>query len=627
MSEQNSIFDRSNEPLTDQPQNRNVQQVNSDVMPSNDVDLDATDMQILKRRRPDSSVKRASTMQSRASVQKPRVTVQQSDVSKSANGQNNDRAATRQFSIPPKVINPRVSVHDSNQPQPKRPAPSQTAISKDPSGQNTRQIPTEAFLKSQQQYRRQATSSVRHSPSQVSLPTQTIIQSAQNTRPHIDASRSATRQFSTVPPVRQSSNRSAPRMQEIGTNQGKSQTGISRTPPSRTTPKSSDTRAIQIQRNNAVRQRNMIDERPDYDEYATEPAEERNGVLSSVVKAIIYIAFVLIVSSVLSYLGITVCNDAFAFVKDDTEHEVVIPQNATIDDVSSILKENDIIRYPFFFKLYSQMRKDSGNYVAGTYIVSSNTNYDDLLSAFKEKVKPREEIQLTIPEGYTVDEIINLFLENGIGTREKFVDVIQNYDFDFWFIDELEETEHPGRTYRLEGYLFPDTYRFYSDSNEETVIYKMLVRFNELYTDEFRAHADELGYTTDQIITLASMIQMEAKFSSEYGAISSVFHNRLNHPSGETGGRLESDATIQYILSERHVELSQSDLDLDSPYNTYKYAGLPIGPISNPCYAAIIYALYPTDTDYYYFVAQPNGYSLFAKTYEEHRQNKLAVQR
>lgn len=362
--------------------------------------------------------------------------------------------------------------------------------------------------------------------------------------------------------------------------------------------------------------------------------DPNTGMLNSVLKAVIYIMFVLVTSGFLSYFGITVCNDVFAFIKDTSEIEITIPENADINTVKDVLKDNGIIQYPGIFKLYSSLRKDDGKFVAGDYTVSPSMNYDMLLSAFKEKLPERQELRITIPEGYTIDEIIDLMLENGIGTREGYVSAINEYDFDFWFMDEVNaiweqhadpDSNYRFRKYRLEGYLFPDTYYFFSDSTEATVIYKMLVRFESLFDQKFRDRCEELHYSVDQIVTLASIIQAEAKYAAEYSTISSVFWNRIKHPNYETQGRLESDATIQYILPERKTGLTDEDLRIDNPYNTYIYKGLTPGAISNPCYMALLYAMYPADTNYYYFVAQKSGYSLFATTHAEHLQNKLSV--
>ncbi len=370
--------------------------------------------------------------------------------------------------------------------------------------------------------------------------------------------------------------------------------------------------------------------RPSKRDYNNDGGEAVTGALTSVMKAIIYIVFVLVVSGFLSYFGISVCNDVFAFVKSDDETEIIIPEFATLNDIAEILKENDIISFPSVFKLYAKLRRDSGEYLAGQYTVTPSMNYDMLLSDFKPQVKPRAEVSMTIPEGYSIDQIIELFVSKGMGTRKGFEDVIDYGDFSQynlnWFIAEIDASKSPDRKYRLEGYLFPDTYYFYSDSDEYTIIYKMLRNFYTKFDESYKTRCQELGYTVDEIITLASMVQAEAKFASEYSSVSSVFHNRLNDksPNSPTQRRLESDPTVQYLLPEHKSILTQADTAIESPYNTYIHKGLPPGPICNPGLNAIQYALYPAETDYLFFVAKSNGYHKFAVTYDEHIMNKIA---
>ncbi len=353
---------------------------------------------------------------------------------------------------------------------------------------------------------------------------------------------------------------------------------------------------------------------------ADEPKERT--ALSSALKAMIYIVAVIGFSVFLSFFIIYVGNDVFAFVKSTAEYDITIDENDGLSEVAQALADKGVIEYPEIFKIYAKLRKKDSGFEGGTYTVSPSMNYDTLIASFKGKVVERTQISITIPEGYTVDDIIDLFVDGyGIGTRERFVDVIENYDFSYyWFIEELEAD--PDRRYRLEGYLFPDTYYFYSDSSEETVIDKLLVNFNRKFDESFRNRCTDLGMSVDEVVTIASMIQAEGKYASEYSTISSVFHNRLNNPA-TTNGKLESDATIRYSLNLDIV--TPEDNDRDDPYNTYMYDGLPPGPISNPSLNAITYALYPADTDYYYFVAQANGYSLFARTLTEHNANIAAI--
>lgn len=333
-------------------------------------------------------------------------------------------------------------------------------------------------------------------------------------------------------------------------------------------------------------------------------AESSNAVIS-LIKAAIYLVCVLIVSVGISLAVIMVGNDVFAFVKSEDEIEIVIPENADLDTVADVLSSNGIIKYPSVFKWFAGYKHDNGQFLAGTYKLKPSTDYEDILASFKEK-KPSGTSRITIPEGYTTDEIIDLLVEKGIGTREGYVEVINNYDFDYWFLDDLETVGYSkDRIYRLDGYLFPDTYEFYNASKPETVINKMLYRFAQVFTDDYRKMTVEKGMTVDDIVTLASMIEKEAGTSADYFKISEVFWNRLNNPAQYP--RLESDATVVYQiaheLGERPKKVTAADMDRDLPYNTYIHEGLPPGPISNPSATAMLAALNPSKNGYYFFVS------------------------
>ncbi len=338
----------------------------------------------------------------------------------------------------------------------------------------------------------------------------------------------------------------------------------------------------------------------------------------SVIKAIVYIVFVVVISAVASLFIVMVGNDVFAFVKNDEVRDVVIPDNADLADVADVLYDSDIIAYPGIFKIYAAVRgdEDSYSFVPGTYSISPMYNYDELLYAFREKVDNGVQ-DIMIPEGYTTDEIINLFVSKGIGTKEGFVDVINNYAFDYWFIHELGENwSEDGRIYRLDGYLFPDTYQFYNNSSELTVVKKLLRRFNQIFTEEYRDQCAAMGYSVDDMITLASIIEKEAGAASEFFYVSSVFHNRLNNPAAFP--KLESDATIVYAIQHETGERPNlTETTYETPYNTYTYSGLPPGPIANPSASAILAALTPANSNYYFFISD-GGVTKFSETRAQH---------
>ena len=375
-----------------------------------------------------------------------------------------------------------------------------------------------------------------------------------------------------------------------------------------------------------------------YMEDEPENSTNNSTLVSSLVKAIIYIMVILVVSGCLSVFIITVANDVFAFVKSDEEITLTIPEGLSVKDLGEILEKNGVINSAEIFDLYAKLRDKNPSFVAGEYTVTPSMNYDELLRVFAKTVTTQAEtVVVVIPEGYTAQKVIDTLVDKyGLSTKEDLTDAINNYDFDYWFVDQLDDNVNSYRTYRLEGYLYPDTYYYYTDASAVTIINKMLRNFDVKMKQTFKnCTAPGKDYiekinnlcaarrrTFDEIVNLAALVQMEAYYDIEYGTISSVFNNRLNNPGYQTGGYLESDATLYYILQDNPPDhLTNAHLNMDHPYNTRVYKGLPPGPITNPTYLAINYALYPENTNYYYFVAKKDGYNLFARTLKEHNEN------
>ena len=378
-----------------------------------------------------------------------------------------------------------------------------------------------------------------------------------------------------------------------------------------------------------------------------------------VFKVVFYIAAVAAVSIFLATNIIRIGNDMFAFVKDNIHTTVSIPDGSTTKEVAQLLKENGIIDYPGIFSLYADRKIKGSSYYTGKYksgairfvfeneksdktdtpvqAVAENANaeaysdyvadsdnsrqnslpmsYSRILSLVAESdYKVRDSVRITIPEGYTVDEILDLLIENGVGERDKYIDAIQNYEYDYRFVKALDDApQKDGRTYRLEGYLFPDTYDFFTDESEISVINKLLSNFDAKMENVYYERADELGMSVDDVIIIASIIEKEARLASDLPIMSSVFHNRL-----DKGMYLNSDATVMYALPERKKSLSSADLETDSPYNTYKRIGLTPGAISNPGIEAINAAFYPDKTDYYYFFSLKDGSTVYSVNYDQH---------
>ena len=318
----------------------------------------------------------------------------------------------------------------------------------------------------------------------------------------------------------------------------------------------------------------------------------------------------------LSLTVIFVANDAFAFVSREKTESVVIPEGADTNAVADILKENGLIRFPIAYRLYARMRSFGEEYLTGEFTLGDEMSYDELRFALSPKKGVRLQQKVTIPEGLTTDEIIEIFVSMGIGTKEGFADAIQNGgNFGYEFLDDIPN--EAGRTYRLDGYLFPDTYFVYSDSSETEIIAKLLSGFAQKFDGALRAEAAMRGYTVDEVLRIASIVEREAYYRSDMPKIASVFENRLQ----SRYSYLESDATVKYIklLSGNTDAPTANDLDaLESPYNTYKTKGLPPGAICSPGYDAILSVIRPAETDYFYFVSAKDKTTVFSKTYAEH---------
>ena len=235
-------------------------------------------------------------------------------------------------------------------------------------------------------------------------------------------------------------------------------------------------------------------------------------------------------------------------------------------------------------------------------------------------------VRVTFPEGFTAVQIAEKLEENGVCSAEAFLALVTDDEYfstlTYRFVEEIENPEN--RPFNLEGYIFPDTYEFYKGESAERALRRFLQNTEAKLTDEYYLRAEELGYTMDEIISLAAIVQEEATTVTEMGKVSSVVHNRIVSPGY---GRIQCDVTIHYI----------NDYVTDSPYiagdtekykelyNTYKCKGLPEGAITNPGIDAIKAALYPEDTNYFFFVTDEDWNYYYAETYAEHKKNCAAV--
>lgn len=298
-----------------------------------------------------------------------------------------------------------------------------------------------------------------------------------------------------------------------------------------------------------------------------------------------------------------------------------------VDDDGNLIAPG-LISSKTIFKIYVDFTGKSDKLKAGTYVLSRNMDVSQIVDAICEGNAPRTTLKLVVTEGMTVEQIADKLVSLGVlDSSAEFLDLCKTgEDFtDYSFVAALADKKDSvqGRDYALEGYLFPDTYEIYSDESAKSIINRMLYRFGEVMTDEYTARAEELDMSVDDLVTLASMIEKEAKVETDFARVSAVFQLRL-----ERGMKLQSDATLKYIFKTTgNITFTDEQLKNTSKYNTYVYEGLPLGPICNPGLRAIKAALYPDEEtmneEYLYFCLSDNedGSLVYSKTLEEHNAN------
>ncbi len=336
------------------------------------------------------------------------------------------------------------------------------------------------------------------------------------------------------------------------------------------------------------------------------------------------------------------CAEVMAFGKESQKVTITITEDDDIESISNKLAQANLIRYPGLFKFFAEVTGKDDNITPGTFALYSHFDYNAMINAMVS-FDSRETVDIMFPDGANCAQIFKLLEENNVCTVAALEEYAANGELaEYWFLEGVSR----GSKYCLEGYLAPDTYRFYTNDEPRRVLEKFLNEFDSRFTnimkDDFEAmqvtyanmlksngmgnYANEHPLTLHQVVTLASVIQKEAASISECYDIASAFYNRLTHPDHMSMG---SDATVYYAIGDYFgevEELTQSHLDVDSPYNTRKNTGFPPGPICNMDVHSLYAALEPNETNYYYFVFdQELGEHRFATTYAEHLDNIAKV--
>ena len=343
---------------------------------------------------------------------------------------------------------------------------------------------------------------------------------------------------------------------------------------------------------------------------------------------------VLIIGSMFGMFAVTGINDMLAVNRtEDTKVKIEIPENPDLDVVTTVLVENNVIEEELFFKLFAIVTKSDDEFTQGTYEIATNKDYEAIINFLLSTSNRQDTVTVTIPEGLNVREIANTLKDNGaISDIDKFLELCNSdhFDDDYDFIKAIPNKED--RYYKLEGYLYPDTYLFYKNQDPEDVIYTFLNNFESRYEDkqevkgydkrvEIDKMVEESEYSLDEIMIIASIIQAEAANKEDMYYISSIIHNRLEADVDMGVSNLGLDSTRFYpYRTKEDVPEDVRDTYVSS-YDTYDKAGLPTGEICNPGIYAILAALNPNDTDYYFFCHDSDGNAHYASDIYEHNLN------
>lgn len=330
-------------------------------------------------------------------------------------------------------------------------------------------------------------------------------------------------------------------------------------------------------------------------------------------RTIVYILFVLITSAILAGVGWLLASDLCAFNKEPVNATIEVTADDTMNTIADKLEEAGLIEYKWFFRLFGSFADAEEKIGIGVYELKSDMDYRALIVNMHNSSgnMNAETVTVTIPEGYTVQQIIALLAENGVNTTEALTEAAQKTNFDYSYINNNSEDIS-----RLEGFLFPDTYEFYKPEKAANALDRLISNFDDKLTEERLAQVESSGHSLQEIITIASLIEKETD-GSDHAKIASVIYNRLAN-AGETAHLLQIDAALLYALPEHTGPITNEVKEVDSPYNLYKNKGLPPTAIANPGIKSIEAALNPADTNFYFYALGKDGQHKFSETLAEH---------
>lgn len=368
-----------------------------------------------------------------------------------------------------------------------------------------------------------------------------------------------------------------------------------------------------------------IDEEEEAEEDSAGDEEAAPSAAAGCITKIIYALVILALSCVLATGACIFVFGATGWwtgIHEDTE--VQIPEGANTLQVAEILKEQDLINDVWCFRIYSRLIGADGKWQVGAFTLQADMGFATIIETL-QVAPPRETVTVMLREGLTIDEMAVILEEKGVCSKEGFLDAVLYGDFDYDFLGAIPtEDDNPDyayRVYRLEGYLFPDTYEFYVGADATSVVDKMLANFQSKLTPDLMGKIENMGWTLDEAVIFASMVQGEGDTRENMDKVSRVLHNRLAPKSGFK--KLELCCTRDYANEMVDNDHFNSDV-LHQAYNTYKREGFPVGPIGNPGLDALLAAVNPSEDDaikkcYYFATDYKTGTTYFSKTLKEHQ--------
>lgn len=339
-------------------------------------------------------------------------------------------------------------------------------------------------------------------------------------------------------------------------------------------------------------------------------------------KPLIVISIVLVIilaTMIYGYSQYKIYQEEYQGMESTQGEDVVveIPEGAATKQIAQILKDNGLIQFPAAFVKRVRESEYRGSLQPGEFTLNTGMSTWEMIEILGH-VEPTRTVltTVTIPEGFSIEQIAVRVDKEGIFTEDEFLDAVQENDYSYDFLDSIPDGAYVN--YRLQGFLFPATYNIYEDTTAHDLVDMMLQKFDEVYDDSMRVQAEALHYTPYELVNRAAIVEREAKLDEERPIIAGVINNRL-----EQGMMLQMCPTVLYPITNGiydKSEVTYDDLEVESLYNTYKNTGLPVGPICNPGEVSLRAVLYPAEHNYLYYHVDNEeiGSHIFTETYEQH---------